>query len=195
MGVAQTQETVFTDYARSLIRVKARQLVRTPGFNNSDQHDLEQDLWLSLLSLADRFDPDRASLNTFVDRIVSMAVRMILRDRRRLKRAPGLLAQSLEHSTVISGGESVPLRSGVSPTDLSRRTGGSPEERSARQEDAEALRFAMDAMPRRLRNVCRRMMAGNVSSVARDLKTSRRQIHNAMTEARPYFERAGFGNS
>lgn len=37
---------VCTEYARTLIRVKARQIVRRPGFSSSDTDDVEQDLFL-----------------------------------------------------------------------------------------------------------------------------------------------------
>jgi len=35
---------IVTEYARTLIRVKAKQLIRRPGFCRSDQDDVEQDL-------------------------------------------------------------------------------------------------------------------------------------------------------
>ena len=57
---------IVTEYARTLIRVKAKQIVRRPGFSRSDQEDIEQDLVVHLLCQAERFDPERGSLNTFM---------------------------------------------------------------------------------------------------------------------------------
>jgi transposase-like protein len=47
-------------------------------------------------------------------------------------------------------------------------------------------------MPDEVREVCRRMMGGTISSVARDLGISRRQVRKAISCARPFLERAGF---
>ncbi len=76
------------EYARTLIRVKAKQLVRQPGFKRSEQRDIEQDLMVHLLAQADRFDPTRSSIDTFVDRVVDSGAGMLVRARKRLKRCP-----------------------------------------------------------------------------------------------------------
>ena len=69
---------VCTEYARTLIRVKARQIVCRPGFSRSDTGDVEQDLYLHLLSQAQQFDPTRGSINTFIARVVDSAVAMLV---------------------------------------------------------------------------------------------------------------------
>ena len=43
MRDVRSQEAVFSSYGRSLIRFKARQLTRKPGFGGLDQEDLEQE--------------------------------------------------------------------------------------------------------------------------------------------------------
>jgi len=73
MQSAEVRDRVLTEYAESSIRVKARQLTRRPEFNRSDREDLEQELWLALLSQAGQYDPKRASLHTFIDRVVASA--------------------------------------------------------------------------------------------------------------------------
>jgi RNA polymerase sigma-70 factor (ECF subfamily) len=191
----QRRDEVLTDYARSLIRYKARQLSRRTGFTRFDCEDLEQDLWLSLLKQIDQFDPKRASLNTFIDRVVNSSAAMILRDRCRRKRSAGFQTQSLDRTHVANSDEPIPLRSVISADDLSRRTGAASADETTRQEDEEAITAAIGVMPPKLRDVCRRLMGGNVLSVARDLKTSRRQIRSALAETRAYFVQAGFGDS
>jgi hypothetical protein len=67
---AEAQKLVENEYARTSIRVKAKQLNRRKDFGSSYREDIEQDLWLHLLGQAARFDGDRSSLNTFIDRVV-----------------------------------------------------------------------------------------------------------------------------
>ncbi|MBE3123871.1 MAG: hypothetical protein IMZ65_03630, partial [Planctomycetes bacterium] len=86
MGVHPVHAALTTKYVQTLIRIKARAVARQPGFSQSDQDDLEQDLAIHVLKQAHYFDPDRGSVRTFIARVVDSAVAMMLRDRRRLKR-------------------------------------------------------------------------------------------------------------
>jgi len=92
------KDFVLTNYARNLIQVKARQLCRRREFLPADQADLQQELWLMLCERADAFDPAKASLDTFIDRVVNTAVGVILRNRQRLKRNTGGPVVSLDDS-------------------------------------------------------------------------------------------------
>ena len=192
---SQTREAVLTDYAKSLIRFKARQLARRSGFSRSDEDDLEQELWLALLDKADQFDPQRASLDTFIDRVVNTSIRMILRERNRQKRANGFRAASLGGTISQKGGRPEPLSATLGEADRCRHTGRVPNDDVARKERGDAVDHALEAMPGDLRDICRRVMGGSIASAARELQTSRRQIRNALAESRPWLERAGFGDS
>jgi len=77
----------INEYAARLVRYKARQLCRKPGFSRSDRDDLEQSLLLDLLKRLPDFDPRRAQLNTFIDRIVNRKVASILRHHKAEKRS------------------------------------------------------------------------------------------------------------
>jgi DNA-directed RNA polymerase specialized sigma24 family protein len=78
------------------IGVKARQLCRRRDFGRSCREDIEQDLWLHLLTQAAKFDGDRSSLNTFIDRMVNSAAAALVRSREREMRADGFRSQSLD---------------------------------------------------------------------------------------------------
>ena len=192
MKSGDAQSVVFTEYAKSCVRVKARQLSQRSEFRRTDEDDLQQTLWLTLLKEAHRFDPQRASPNTFVDRVVNTAAGMVVRRPYRQKRAPGERALSLDGTMVAANGEGKrPLSELISDADLSRRTGAIGNDEFARNDDAEAFARAMDAMPGDVRDVCRQVMGGSISSAARDLGMSRRQIREALQAARPYFEQTG----
>ena len=190
MSSSQRNDFVLTDYARKLIRFKARQLCRLHSFSKSDEEDLQQERWLAVVNQAGKFDPARASLDTFIDRVVNTAVAMILRDRQRQKRANGFQTVSLD-VTPSDGHGNEPLAAKVSQDDLARRLGTDPTDEAERRETAEAVASALAKLPDELRDVCRRVMGGSISAAAEDLETSRRQIRNALASARPYLEEAG----
>jgi hypothetical protein len=155
---------------------------------------LQQDLWLILLREAKRFDPERASLRTFIDRVVRSAAGMIARRRYRHKRVARGHVVSLEQRELSEDGEAEPsLSHRISEADLARRV-GVVRDPVATKQDLQEFAGVLDSMPETIRNVCRRVMDGSISSAARDLGCSRLQTRGALALARPYFERAGFSN-
>lgn len=195
MSQVSQQCSVFTEYARTLIRVKARQIVRRPGFNQSETGDVESDLSLHLLSQAQKFDPTRGSLNTFVARVVDSAVAMLVRERRRNKRAPasGIVVQSLEVMVDQPDGPPTQLGSTLSQADAERRTGGDSMSNTELFELVEDVSHLIDALPPELQAVCRARMDRNRSETERDLSHSRRSLDAAMELIRQHFAQGGFG--
>lgn len=195
MCQAHEPHEVYTDYARTLIQVKARQLIHKPGFSRSDRADIEQELTLHLLSQAKQFDPARGSVNTFVDRVVNSSARMLMRGRSRLKRAPapGATLQSLAVMVEVPGEPPTPLWQALLPEDLERRTGATSVSPAVIAENAEAVAHAMRSLSPEQQEICRRLMDGTVTSVARDLGVSRRKLRAALVAIREQLERAGFG--
>ena len=192
MRETHPHDAFLNHYARSLIRIKARQLTRYPGFTRSDQKDLEQELWTMLLAQADQFDPDRASINTFIACVVNASIRMILRDSRRECRAEGLQAQSLDNGSAGPGDSQT---SQLSEADLRRRHSMAADDEQRQREDREAIEFALSQMPDEVRAICRHNMGGTVHSASYELGISRRQIRNKLDEARRWLNRAGFSDS
>jgi len=194
MATQTARDVVLSQYASSLIRCKARQLCRRPDFSRSDEDDLKQEMTLHLLLQTRHFDPRRGAMNTFINRVVNSCVAMILRDRRRVKRLVDGDLLSLERTMVQVNGTSIPASEAISEEDLSRRSGAGAVSDAARREDIEAIQTALGNLCPQHRDLCRRLTAGTVTSVARDLGTSRRQIRRALDVIRPHFLQAGFGN-
>lgn len=194
MSNAHGKEFVLTDYAKNLIEFKARQLSRRREFGKADREEIQQELWLAVVSQADRFDPERASLDTFIDRVVNTAVAMILRDRERQKRANGFRTQSLDVGGEEGDSSKTRLAAKITEDDHHRRLGTERRDEIADREQAEAVAAALSHMPPEVNEVCRRVMGGSISSAAEELNTSRRQIRNSLAAARPHLEAAGVGN-
>lgn len=194
MGTEPPRDADLPAYAQSLIAYKAQQLSRKREFSRDDPRDLEQDLRTYLLSRSHLFDPSRASPSTFVDRVISSGIAMMLRDRRRKKRAPSLTAQSLEGTRARSDEEVASLRDMLTEVDLRRRIGTAASDQD-RAELIAAVVEAFQLLPQDLQDLCRRLIDGTAASVARELGVSRRQVRNAIERVRRHFEAAGLADS
>lgn len=188
---------IVTEYARTLIRVKAKQLVRRPGFSRSDQPDVEQDLVVHLLCQAQHYDPDRGSLNTFIARVVDSAVAMLLRERGRMRRNPegDAEVQSLAEMVPQPDGPPEALARLISQLDLERRTGG------ASLTDAQLFELVADVasviptLPPELQDICRSLLTRNRSETEAELGISRRGLQSAMVLIREHFVKSGLTKS
>jgi hypothetical protein len=165
------KDFVLTNYARNLIQVKARQLCRRREFLPADQADLQQELWLMLCERVDAFDPAKASLDTFIDRVVNTAVGVILRNRQRLKRNTGGPVVSLDDS----GNDPTRPTSSARPascgcgTTAASRCPGSPSWRCRNRSSAQ-------------RPTCRSSRTRSTSRAARRTNWSRTQLVKRMAE-------------
>lgn len=185
-------QEIVTEYAQTMIRIKARQVVRNPGFSPSDEPDVEQDLVVHLLSQAHRFDPTRASLNTFIARVVNSGVAMLLRKQGRAKRNPAneVELQSLSELVPQPDGYPEPLARLISRRDLERRTGGDSLTESQLFELAEDVARVLPTLPAELQNVCRSLLTRNQSKTGAQLGISRRGLRAAMSAIREHFEKS-----
>jgi len=185
MGVHPVHAAIGTEYVQALIRIKARQVVRDPGFSRSDQPDVEQELVARILRVARRFDPGRASVNTFITRVVDSAVATILRDRARKKRAADRPTWSLDRDQAgRRGHEPVLLREVVEEADLRRRCGTDApvaEESQALAMDSSCL---LARLAPGLREIVVSVAETSEAAAARDLGISRRQVRNALAAVR-----------
>ena len=119
--------TIVTEYARTLIRVKAKQCCPAPRFLVGRTRRMSNRTWCctcsARLSTSTR---SAASLNTFIARVVDSGVAMLVRDRDREKRiAPSdAELQSLEDKVRAAGRSAgAAVDDHCSRDDLERRTG------------------------------------------------------------------------
>lgn len=189
-GIPRGGDALLTAYARYQIQFKARQLSGKIGFTPSDQPDLEQELTLSLIKQADRYDDTRgASLDTFANRVIESAAKMILRSRRRLKRAAGYHAKSIEQDTVQVDGKNVPISEGNEVA-----TDDDAAHHAAGAEMQVVLQHVVDALPPFHAAVANHLKEHSIAGTAEAMGVSRRQIYAAMAEIRLRCEQAGLGD-
>lgn len=182
---------VCNEYARTLIRVKAKQVVRGRGFNRSDLPDVEQELYFHLVKQAPNFDPERSSLNTFITTVVDSAVGMIVRQRGREKRSPsqGAQIQSLDTKVEDGRGALTPLWATLLPEDRDRKTAKASMTDAEVLELVDSVRFLIEGLPPHLQQICQQLMRTSQAEATRELKISRRKLTMALEEIRSYVGR------
>jgi len=181
------RHAVFTAYAASLIRHKSKQLIRKPGFSRSEREDLEHDLSLHLWKKAHLFDPRRASIETFADRVIKSAVRMILRDRRRRRLALGK-AESIESGKVNVDNTAVPLAEIISDQDRTRRVGREPHDDQVSRD----VRDVVERLSPELKSIVDAILStDDLSKAAESTGLARSTFYLRLKEIRRQFEDAG----
>lgn len=174
----------INNYATRLIRFKARQLARRPGFTQSDRVDIEQELRADLLERLPRFDESKARLNTFISRIIERKVISIVRYRTAEKRSPDREECSLNDEVRDADGR------------LVDRHQTTPEAASVWQRLHDLTRDVSDLRGRLESDLHRRVMdalgrGGTINSVANELGIPRRAVQRCIAKLREVFEDAG----
>lgn len=179
-----TQSHGSNDYAARLIKFKARQLCRRPGLSRSDREIIEHELLAHLNRRMVRYDPARASLNTFIDRVVGRWAISFLRYHFAEKRDPRREGCSLNDSVrdadgrVVERHETMPeaARTWQRLHDLERDVADLRE-----RLPSEEHRQVMDALAR----------GDTINAIAGDLGISRRVAEKYFADIRRVFDDAG----
>ncbi len=177
-------------YAERFIRWKAGQLVTRVGFTVSDRGDIEQEMWLDLHRRLPWFDPGRASIRTFVRRVVEHRVSTLLRTRDGEARARGRM-DSLHDVVPEADGEFVERWQTVDRESHLRRAGASdpdaPEARDLRID----LAAAVERLPEDLRDLALRLAHYTPTEAARSTGIPRNTLYKRRLRIRALFEKAG----
>jgi hypothetical protein len=195
MGTHVVHEALLTPYVTTLISVKACQLVKRPGFRRAERRDLEQELAAAVLKQTHLYDPARGAVNTFIDRVVTSAAAMIVRERGRLKRGAALRTVSLDATPRRAKTHRQALGDLVDAGRVHRRVGDCDVSELDLANQAADLTTVLASLDPQLQEIARRLAAGNEAAVARDMGISRRQVRNAVAQIRQRFEEAGLGDS
>lgn len=145
-------------------QVRSAAAVATSGVPVHDREDLEQEMVLGVWRALPRYDPSRASLRTFIERVIANRFASLLRARRRQ-----LKVESFE-------GQNLGTRDGIPAlefrTDVQRVVGSLAE---------------------RDRRLVLRMMAHSPTEASRSLGISRSTVYARIRRIRFVFQEAGLG--
>jgi hypothetical protein len=154
-------------FAKSLVRIKARQLVRIiRDAAIGSQQDLEQDLLLEVVVRWPGFDPNRGNAEAFVESVVRAKLCKMLRDAKRAKRVSGPTVSA-------DGGDA------IDPADDLRVL--------CIRMDVETVVSKLDAVKR---SVCDQLLRESVSEAARQLRTPRSTLEYAVNSVRDHFKKS-----
>jgi len=181
-------------FASQLIRQKARQLVRHPGFTKSDRPDIEQELAIELIQKYDQFDPKRARETTFIARVIEHKAVSLVRARQAEKWHFRRNGKSLNETVSDGEGGTVERAQTVDAASAKRHTGQAP------RSDEEVARLKLDidevleTLPADLRKLAEMLTEMTEYAASRRLGKSRRQVANDVARLRERFEDAGLRN-
>jgi len=169
------------EYVDEIIRHKARQLARKPGFSESDREDIQHELLIAVLERWPAFDASRASARTFVARIIENKAASLVRAHLAAKRGVGQV-------TPLNGD----AEDGVCDCDEFRARRGI-HSRSALEAASLRLDVAsvMADLPDDLRRLCKRLLHESVSDAARSSGQHRATLYRAIRDLRNRFADGG----
>jgi DNA-directed RNA polymerase specialized sigma24 family protein len=168
---------VLRGFARSIIRRKARFLVRCDGFTARDLPDVEQELRLRLLQSLPQYDPAQGHINVFITTVVERSVAMLVRERWAKKR----------NSTGIESLDAGPAGNDTT-TDVPDRPGAGGPERFDLALDLDGV---LTALPAELRDLALRLREQTVSQAARAMNVPRTTLLRQVERLRQCCEDAG----
>ena len=190
-------EEILNDFAMRTARIKAEQLHRRPEFSDCDAEDIGQELLMYLIQKADSYDPARAKLNTFINRVINSGVRELLRSKKRHKRHPigdGVQMQSFETPVDTVDETFATLGGEICEEDQGRRMQSSHSDPFDAIDEADALEVAMQKMPTELRQVCEHLRCHSMSSTMEKFGLPRRRFNAMRVEIAEHLKKYGVTN-
>lgn len=166
------------DVLEPLVQCKARQLIRRPEFDAREEEDIQQDLRLHAFRRLGKYDPARAKMTTFLDRIVCHKIASMLRYRRAQKRDFGIKTVPLDEFEIDYDQQMI----------ASGRATRPHLEQLELKVDVE---WVEDSLPKHLRSLYRALQHKTVSQLSRDSGTPRSTIYERIHELREHMDAAG----
>jgi RNA polymerase sigma-70 factor (ECF subfamily) len=191
---ASKKQQEIDEYAAKVIRHKARQLVGTAGYTESDRDDLEQEMMLDLLMRLPKFNPDKATQKTFVARIIERKISKLIRHRTCEMRDYRREACSLNGCLEAENGMTIELSETIAQEELGRRTGRRSRSAQEKWEFAQDMATTLSRLPEHLRRICDLLKTRTVSDAAREMGIPRTTINDHVKKLRDLFEDAGLRN-
>lgn len=165
-----TNQDPFPEFVPGLIRRKVRQMIRSSHYQSQDAEDLQQELSLHLVERLPRFDPQRGSINAFVNTVLERRASTLKWDRWCAKR---------DDHRCLSFEDDLPER-------------GDFQQQERQRDLALDLRQALATLPEPLRELAERLKTHAISEIAREFRLSRTTIYKRLRDLRQSLENTGW---
>jgi len=167
-------------YALARIDYRVQELADRFNLPGDQQEDLRHDMVVELLSAFQRFNPDKAKRETFINRVLDRFAKYMTRirctHRRRACDSP------IHFDDVAPGFGSVSNQPATGQLD-----------EQARRELRADVSLVISRMPERFQRTCRALMTFGATDAAEQLGICRQSIYRNIAEIREHFVRAGVG--
>ena len=180
------------DYAEMLIRIKARKLARTAASPEVDWEDFAQNMRLDLWRRLSKFDPGKATLNTFIARVVEHKAASMLearkarcRDYRRCRSSLNDPLAGKDGTVPVERGDMLDEDAGHLRTGVPSRSG---EESGELGLDTKA---ALTRLPPELNGLGCHLLNQTKTEVAKETGIPRGTLHESTQKLRRRFKKAG----
>lgn len=174
-----SKQPAFDDHTRRLIRYKAHQLIGNHGFSRDDYDDLEQDLTLDLLQRMRKYDPNKATYNTFVSRVIQRKIANLIRHRTQEKRDYRREVVSLNDMIDDGDGGTVEFAQAISADPAERRIGQNRRTEADRRELRMDVQTVIDRLSPMRRRLAELLMTNCVAEAARELGIPRSTLYGS----------------
>lgn len=189
-----SKQNDLNDYARTVIRHKARQLIGKYRFTQDEYEDLKQEMALDLLARLSKFDRSKASLNTFIARIVDRRISTLIRHRTQGKRDYRCEGCSLDEPIDDQDGSGARRGDALGQDDYDLRTGRHSRPESERIDMRLDVSLVLSELPPDLRELAERLLDHSIAEAARDLGVPRSTLYDTgIARLRNAFEDKGLG--
>lgn len=178
-------------FASRLIHRVAGRMVGKTGLLPDDIPDLQQDLWLELLSRLPSYRPERGGPRAFITLVVRNGAASILKARTAAKRGKGRPCLSLNREYEDDDGRSVELHETITVDDYLRRTRGTVRSEEDRRDLALDVRRSVDKLPPIDRDICLMLIDESICGVARVVGIPRWTLRDLIKRLREISEEAG----
>ncbi len=178
-------------FASRLIHRVAGRMVGKTGLLPDDIQDLQQDLWLELLTRIPNYRPERGGPRAFITLVVKNGAASILKTRAAAKRGKGRPCLSLNREHEDEEGGSVEIHETISADDYLRRTRGTVRSEEDRRDLALDVRHSVDKLPPIDRVICLLLIDEDVCGVARVVGIPRSTLRDLIKRLRKISEEVG----
>ena len=178
-------------YTVWIIRYKARQLVGSTGFNESDIEDLEQEMMFEVFFRLPKYDSKKAKLSTFINRILEHRIATMIKERKALKRDWRLCKLSLNDEVRLKEGGTVKRIDGYDIEEYLKRTGRLSRSFEEKLDISIDLKILIASLPPDLRILCEGLMTKNVTEISRDTGIPRGTLYDRIKKLRKLLEDSG----
>ena len=170
----------INDYAETLIHHKARQLVGNAGYTEDDVEELEQEMRLDLLKRLPKFDPSKATYNTFVSRLVERKISNLIRHRTQEIRDYRCEKCSLNDTveTGDSNNKKVKRMETITQDEHDLRSGKYRRPAAERLDLQLDISMVLSKLPPELRELAELLKSMSITEAARELGIPRSTIYS-----------------